>query len=335
MAYRLLRAVRTKGKIARPRWASWTSVETARRGTSLARNLLSSGSSYTELRRPNPAARAVRCEREYQSDQPRPQATRGEQPFQKPGAGKKRQHRQGLPLKENGGKGQEAFCCWLLRNKQRPSRCWRPLSPQRFSSLLPHCVLRAFRRRPCAASCSPCSCLQAVGLRRTWDLRGYSGQALALLTNRYLAYSYRHIERFLAELARVGADEVLTHALAGWTASLWKRQPALEDGPVPVYYIDGQTPRRVLRCPDSPWAGRAPEKGAGMPRARRHARSGRPSEPFDHPSRGSAFDDGTESSPYLLRASCGPKSSRASHRGSRGHGSRVSRQHSQTTDAPW
>jgi hypothetical protein len=81
--------------------------------------------------------------------------------------------------------------------------------------------------------------LEAVGLRRTWDLRGYSGQALALLTNRRLAYGYRHIERFLAELARVGADEVLTQALAGWTASLWKPQPALEDSPVPVYYIDG------------------------------------------------------------------------------------------------
>jgi hypothetical protein len=81
--------------------------------------------------------------------------------------------------------------------------------------------------------------LEAVGLRRTWDLRGYSGQALALLTNRRLAYGYRHIERFLAELARVGADKVLTQALAGWTASLWKRQPTLENHLVPVYYIDG------------------------------------------------------------------------------------------------
>jgi len=78
-----------------------------------------------------------------------------------------------------------------------------------------------------------------VGLRRTWDLRGYSDQALALLTKRRLAYGYRHIERFLAELAKTGADEVLTHALASWTASLWKRQPTLEDSPVPVYYIDG------------------------------------------------------------------------------------------------
>ncbi len=81
--------------------------------------------------------------------------------------------------------------------------------------------------------------LEAVGLRRTWDLRGYSGQALALLTNRRLAYGYRHIERFLAELARMRADEVLTQVLAGWTASLWKRQPASADSPVPVYYIDG------------------------------------------------------------------------------------------------
>jgi hypothetical protein len=36
--------------------------------------------------------------------------------------------------------------------------------------------------------------LEAVGLRRTWDLRGYTGQALALLTGRRLVYGYRHIE---------------------------------------------------------------------------------------------------------------------------------------------
>src|SRR5215472_9283326 len=34
--------------------------------------------------------------------------------------------------------------------------------------------------------------LNAVGLRRTWDLRGYTGTALALLTQRQRAYSYRH-----------------------------------------------------------------------------------------------------------------------------------------------
>jgi hypothetical protein len=32
--------------------------------------------------------------------------------------------------------------------------------------------------------------LEAVGLQRTWDLRGYTGQALALLTDRHRAYGY-------------------------------------------------------------------------------------------------------------------------------------------------
>jgi len=59
--------------------------------------------------------------------------------------------------------------------------------------------------------------LEAVGLRRTWDLRGYTGQALALLTGRRRAYGYRHTERFLAELACVGAARSLTEALARWT----------------------------------------------------------------------------------------------------------------------
>jgi hypothetical protein len=76
-------------------------------------------------------------------------------------------------------------------------------------------------------------------LRRTWDLRGYTGQALALLTGRHLAYGYRHIERFLAELAHVGADEILTEALTDWTASLWKPRPHVAGGPVPIFYIDG------------------------------------------------------------------------------------------------
>jgi hypothetical protein len=81
--------------------------------------------------------------------------------------------------------------------------------------------------------------LEAVELRRTWDLRGYTGQALAILTGRRLAYGYRHTERFLAELARVGADEALTTALASWTATLWKPRLHLAEGPVPVFYVDG------------------------------------------------------------------------------------------------
>lgn len=81
--------------------------------------------------------------------------------------------------------------------------------------------------------------LEAVGLRRTWDLRGYTGQALALLTGRYRAYGYRHTERFLAELACIGADVPLTEALARWTATLWKPKPQGRENPAPVFYVDG------------------------------------------------------------------------------------------------
>ncbi len=81
--------------------------------------------------------------------------------------------------------------------------------------------------------------LEAVGLRRTWDLRGYTGQALALLTSRSLAYGYRHTERFLAELASVGADAPLTEVLARWSASLWEKGAQGRENPVPVFYVDG------------------------------------------------------------------------------------------------
>jgi len=81
--------------------------------------------------------------------------------------------------------------------------------------------------------------LQAVGLRRTWDLRGYSGQALALLTGRHRAHGYRHTERFLAELASVEANASLTQALARWTASLWEPGSQGREELTPVFYVDG------------------------------------------------------------------------------------------------
>ncbi len=40
--------------------------------------------------------------------------------------------------------------------------------------------------------------LPVVGLRRTWDLRSYTGDTLALLIGRGWAYGYRHVEHFLA-----------------------------------------------------------------------------------------------------------------------------------------
>ena len=81
--------------------------------------------------------------------------------------------------------------------------------------------------------------LPAVGLRRLWDMRGYTGQALALLSDRPRAYGYRHTERFLAELAQLRADGPLTKALARWTAALWKPGLAEPAQPVPVFYVDG------------------------------------------------------------------------------------------------
>jgi hypothetical protein len=41
--------------------------------------------------------------------------------------------------------------------------------------------------------------LGVVGLRRTWDLRGYAGDALALLSGRQQAYGYCHMERLLSK----------------------------------------------------------------------------------------------------------------------------------------
>jgi hypothetical protein len=66
--------------------------------------------------------------------------------------------------------------------------------------------------------------LGAVGLQRTWDLRGYTADGLALLTGRKRAYGYRYTEAFLAQVARVDGAERFTNALASWTTHLWHAQ---------------------------------------------------------------------------------------------------------------
>jgi hypothetical protein len=90
------------------------------------------------------------------------------------------------------------------------------------SSRLAHCT-RASSRRLLLSLLF----LGAVGLRRTWELRGYTGTGVALLTGRKRAYSYRHVERFLSEVAQAGGAEMLTDAQAAWATCLWK--PAAED----------------------------------------------------------------------------------------------------------
>jgi hypothetical protein len=81
--------------------------------------------------------------------------------------------------------------------------------------------------------------LGAVGLRRTWDLRGYTGDALSLLPGRERAYGYFHLERFLSQVAQANGAEPLTDALAAWTAQLWQ-PPAQEGRDRPAtFYVDG------------------------------------------------------------------------------------------------
>ncbi len=63
--------------------------------------------------------------------------------------------------------------------------------------------------------------LGAVGLQRTWDLRGYTADGLALLTGRTRAYSYRYTEAFLSQVARSNGAEHFTEMLGSWATHLW------------------------------------------------------------------------------------------------------------------
>ena len=63
--------------------------------------------------------------------------------------------------------------------------------------------------------------LGVVGLHRTWDLRGYTADGLALLTGRKRAYGYRYTEAFLSQVAHADGAERLTDTLAQWTTHLW------------------------------------------------------------------------------------------------------------------
>src|SRR5450755_201897 len=79
--------------------------------------------------------------------------------------------------------------------------------------------------------------LPLSGVHRTHDLRGYTADALAVVTGRKRAYGYCHTERFLSQFAKAGGPEVLTTALGSWTAHLW--QPCHESQEPPCFYIDG------------------------------------------------------------------------------------------------
>jgi hypothetical protein len=79
--------------------------------------------------------------------------------------------------------------------------------------------------------------LPLSGVRRTHDLRGYTADALAVVTGRKRAYGYCHTERFLSQFAKANGSEALTTALGSWTAHLWHF--CHESQEPPCFYIDG------------------------------------------------------------------------------------------------
>lgn len=82
--------------------------------------------------------------------------------------------------------------------------------------------------------------LGAVGLHRTWDLRSYTADGLALLTGRKRAYGYRYTEAFLSQIAHFDGAERLTDALASWARQLWHLpDDASEAKSALTCYVDG------------------------------------------------------------------------------------------------
>jgi hypothetical protein len=84
--------------------------------------------------------------------------------------------------------------------------------------------------------------LGAVGLHRTWDLRGYTADGLARLSGRKRAYGYRYTETFLSQMASTtdGAERFTDTVAHQWTTHLWhaSEEPS-EPSKALTCYIDG------------------------------------------------------------------------------------------------
>lgn len=111
--------------------------------------------------------------------------------------------------------------------------------------------------------------LGAVGLQRTWDLRSYTADGLALLTGRTRAYGYRYTKAFLSQIARADGAERFTAALACWTTHLW--HPMGETGeaaPLCAYLLCGRASQACLqRCASPKGTDRASGRDSGLPSA--------------------------------------------------------------------
>src|SRR6266536_509201 len=116
----------------------------------------------------------------------------------------------------------------LLSNLETAIASCEPTTPRSLLSSSPHCL----RQLMLTLLFLPLS-----GLRRTHDLRGYSGDALAVVTGRHRAYGYCHTERFLSQFAKAEGAEALTTALGSWTTHLWEED--LQEEAAPCFYIDG------------------------------------------------------------------------------------------------
>jgi hypothetical protein len=117
-----------------------------------------------------------------------------------------------------------------------------PTTPRSVLSSSPHCLLQLMLTL---------LFLPLGGVRRTHDLRSYTGNALAVVTGRQRAYGYCHTERFLSQLAKAQGSEALTTALGIWTAHLWEADSQQEIPP--CFYIDGHRKPVYARLPDPAW----------------------------------------------------------------------------------
>ena len=195
---------------------------------------LSAGSFYPESRDPNASCVNVFPSGQCQSNQPGPRHLRSEQSASK--HEKKVMSPVGEPERQEGAGGllllaaahETALLSQLeeaLPMKQQISCVSQPSPHQLFPPQRSLLLTLLF--------------LPAVGLHRFWDLCGYTGRELALLSGRSHPYSYRHTERFLLRLSELNGDQTLTEALARWTASLWYAEDATLETSSSHFYLDG------------------------------------------------------------------------------------------------
>ncbi len=107
----------------------------------------------------------------------------------------------------------------LLSERETAIASCEPTTPHSLLSSSPQCRRQLLLTLPF---------LPLGGLRRTHDLRGYTGDALAVVTGRPRAYGYCHTERFLSQLAKangsdrkpVYADCLIPRGLVGRTGKI-------------------------------------------------------------------------------------------------------------------